>query len=233
MYSRDINYWLFDVAIDLVQSQPDLGLIYVHTTDYPMHMWPPDAPESQAHMKAIDAYLGRFYEAAPAFTIALTADHGMNPKRRCWDLAKACRNRGVDLRFAVSPVADRLVKHHGGFGGVSYAYLRHPDDRSRAIDTIMGLAGVDAVLDAEIAAHRFSLAASRIGDLVVLPDRDTVFGDLPEESAELPAAYRSHGSLYEMAVPLLLFNAGDRMPRYRDLNYNLDLTRYLLDDVLP
>jgi phosphonoacetate hydrolase len=229
MYSAEINYWLCDIALDLVQTRPEVKLIYIHTTDYPMHMWPPEAPQSREHMQAIDAYLGRFHQAAPNFTIALTADHGMNSKKRCWDLAKACRNRGVALKYAVSPVADRLVKHHGGFGGVSYVYLNDTKDRFRAVETITQLQGVETVLDARTAAQRFSLMESRIGDLIVLPDRETVFGDLNEESIMLPPDYRSHGSLYEMEIPLLLFNGKNPYPPYRDINYNLDVTRLLLD----
>ena len=120
MYSSDINYWLFDVAIDMVKTNSELELIYVHTTDYPMHMWAPEDLNSQEHMMTIDERIGAFHEAAPEYTIILTADHGMNKKTRCWDIAKACSSRGVDIQFAVSPVADRLLKHHGGFGGVSY-----------------------------------------------------------------------------------------------------------------
>lgn len=227
MYSTEINYWLFDIALDLVKTHPDIGLLYVHTTDYPMHMWPPEAPESQDHMKTIDEYLGRFHEAAPEFTIVLTSDHGMNSKKRCWDLTRACDNRGTPLKFSVSPVADRLIKHHGGFGGVSYVYLNSPKDKPFVMETLMDLKGVEAVLDRKTAARKFSLPASRIGDLVVLPDRDTVFGDLSEESLILPADYRSHGSLYEMEIPLLLFNTKGKTPQYKELNYNLDLIRYL------
>lgn len=227
MYSSDINYWLFDVAIDLVKNRPELDVIYVHTTDYPMHMWPPDAPESQEHMKKLDEYFGAFHEAAPEFTIAITADHGMNFKKRCWNLATACANRGVDLKFAVSPLADRLLKHHSGYGGVSYVYLNDPADRDRAVDTIMSLEGVEEVLDADEAAHRYSLMPSRVGDLVVIPDQHTVFGDPEEECKLLPPEYRSHGSLYDMNIPLLLFNYGDIKPRYQDINYNIDLTRIL------
>lgn len=229
MYSSEINYWLFDVAIDLAVTRPELDVIYVHTTDYPMHMWPPEAPESQAHMKKLDEYFGAFHEAAPEYTIAVTADHGMNHKKRCWNLAKACAVRGVNLKFAVSPLADRLLKHHGGFGGVAYVYLNDPADRDRAVETIMSLEGVETVLDADEAARRYSLMPSRVGDLVVIPDPHTVFGDPEEECRELPAEYRSHGSLYDMDIPLLLFNYGDLAPRYQDINYNVDLTRILFN----
>lgn len=227
MYSTEINYWLCEAAIDLVKTRPNLNVVYVHTTDYPMHMWPPEAPESQEHMKRLDEYIGAFHEAAPDFAIAVTADHGMNHKKRCWDLGKACANRGVDLKFAVSPLADRLLKHHGGYGGVAYVYLNAPGDRDKAVAAMMSLDGVEAVLDASEAAHRFSLMPTRVGDLVVIPDRHTVFGDLEEELKELPPEYRSHGSLYDMDVPLLLFNYGDFKPRYQDINYNIDLTRLL------
>ena len=227
MYSTEINYWLFDVALDLVKNHPELDLIYVHTTDYPMHKWAPEQAQSLEHLKSLDEYLGRFCDVAPEFCIALTSDHGMNSKKRCWDLAKACRNRGVELKFAVSPVADRLLEHHGGFGGVSYVYLHSPDDREKAMEAIMRLDGVEAVMDGHAVGRRFSLMTSRIGDLVVFPDQYTVFGDLQEESRNLPPDYRSHGSLYEMEIPLLLFNGKYAAPRYRDINYNLDLTRHL------
>jgi phosphonoacetate hydrolase len=99
------------------------------------------------------------------------------------------------------------------------------------MSTILSLKGVEAVLERKIAARRFGLNESRIGDLVVLPDKHTVFGDLPEESEELSPNYRSHGSLYEMEIPLLLYNYEGPTPRYRDINYNLDLTRQLFFQV--
>ena len=47
IYSREINYWLMQAAIDLLKNRRDLGCLYVHTTDYPMHTWPPEAVESK------------------------------------------------------------------------------------------------------------------------------------------------------------------------------------------
>jgi phosphonoacetate hydrolase len=48
IYSREINYWLFAAALDILSNLPEIGLIYIHTTDYPMHMWPPEAAESKS-----------------------------------------------------------------------------------------------------------------------------------------------------------------------------------------
>lgn len=227
MYSADINYWLCDIALDLLKNRDDLDLIYLHTTDYPMHMWPPEAPDSIAHMKKLDEYLRLFHEAAPEYTIALTADHGMNYKKKCWDLAKACGNRGIELEFSVSPVADRLLKHHRGFGGVAYVHLKSPSDQEQVVKILQSLDGVETVLDKDQAAEKYSLLASRIGDLVVLPDEDTVFGDLPEESELLAEDYRSHGSLHELQIPLLLYNYNGQPPKFKEINHNVDVSRFL------
>lgn len=227
MYSSEINYWLMKTAIKIADGDDAPELIYIHTTDYPMHMWSPEDSSSQEHMKTIDSLLGEFHKTAPDYAILLTADHGMNYKKRCYDLAKSCSSRGTEIKYAVSPVADRLLKHHGGFGGVSYVYLINNRDRERVIEALLSIDGVEEVLDRETAASRFSLMDSRIGDLVVIPDRHTVFGDLPEEYTDLPAGYRSHGSLYEMDIPLLMFNLDTTGISYKDINYNLDLTNYL------
>lgn len=227
MYSSDINYWLCEVALNILSKRPEIGLVYLHTTDYPMHMWPPEAPESKNHLSTLDGYLGKFYETAPDAVFLITADHGMNYKKRCWDLAKACANRGLPLKFAISPVADRLLKHHRGFGGVSYVYLKDIKETEAATNLILSLKGVEEVLDRDTAATRFRLMASRIGDLVVIPDINTVFGDLPEEIEDLESTYRSHGSLYEMDIPLLVFNPHGNYPDLEDLQFNLDLTRLL------
>jgi hypothetical protein len=80
----------------------------------------------------------------------------------------------------------------------------HPKEQ-RDIDhvakAVSGLTGVDAVLTRSEAARQFHFLASRIGDLAVLADKQTVFGDLDTESEALPAEYRSHGSMYERDVP--------------------------------
>src|SRR5262249_18251798 len=123
IYSSEINEWLWKVALDLLKNRPDLRLIYIHTTDYPMHMWPPEATESQQHLARGDALVGQAVAAAPDAGFLITADHGLNAKSRCWNLAKACENRGLSLRFALSAERDRYVQHHRTFGGTAWVWL--------------------------------------------------------------------------------------------------------------
>lgn len=63
----------------------------------------------------------------------------------------------------------------------------------------------------------------RIGDLMVLGDKNTVFGALEEkESEKLDDHYRSHGSQYEAQVPLFVYNARNAPnPGYFKSNYLL------------
>ena len=128
IYSREINYWLWEVAVDLLKNRPDFGCLYVHTTDYPMHTWPAVGTRVEGAPRPARRLLGRAVAAAPDAAFLITADHGMNAKSRCWDLAKACKNRGLELRFALSAERDKYVKHHRTFGGTGYVWLRSPGD---------------------------------------------------------------------------------------------------------
>ena len=226
IYSLEINYWLFTAAIDLLKKRRDLGCLYVHTTDYPMHTWPPEADQSKEHLARLDALLGEAAEAAPDTAFLLTADHGMNHKSRCWDLEKACATRGAPLRIAISVEEDKYLRHHRGFGGVSWVYCKAARDVDRVARTISGLEGVEIVLTRHEAVKRYHLMASRIGDLVVLGDKNTVFGELDTEQEVLPPEYRSHGSLYELDVPLVIHNAEMKL-RSDDFRYNRDLARWV------
>src|SRR5262245_48760787 len=225
IYSREINYWLWQVANDILRKRRDIGLLYVHTTDYPMHMWAPHEDDSQEHLRQLDELIGEARDSARDAAFLLTADHGMNYKKRCWDLAKACAERGVELRYALSAEKDRYVKHHRTFGGAAWVWLKAPQDETRARNCIASLAGIENVLSRAEAAERFNLMPERIGDLAVFGDKDTVFGELESAHEELESTYRSHGSLHELAVPLIVYNAEVQLPPADHFQANLDLTR--------
>jgi phosphonoacetate hydrolase len=209
IYSAEINHWLWQVAVDLLATQPDLGLLYVHTTDFPMHAWRPGDPRSDRHLRRLDELIASAADTAPDAALFATADHGMNDKTLVWDLAQALASRGTPVRFALSAEKDRYVKHHRTFGGTAWVWLSRPGDEAAVTGLLSGLDGVEAVIPRDVAARRFHLYPDRIGDLVVLGDRGTVFGELPpgHESERLPDGYRSHGSLHERQVPLVVYNS--------------------------
>lgn len=228
IYSREINYWLWQVAVDLLKTRPDIGLLYVHTTDYPMHMWAPDREESREHLARLDRLFGYAAEAAPDAAFFFTADHGMNYKKRCWDLDKALGARGAQVKFALSAEKDRYIKHHRTFGGTAYVWLNSPGDAAEVRERILQLEGVEAVRTREEAARDFDLMPDRIGELVVTGDKDTVFGELAGEFEALEPSYRSHGSLHESDVPLVVYNWKSALPSNGAFRRNADLLHFLL-----
>src|SRR6266699_6473143 len=157
IYSREINYWRMAAAIDILRNRPDIGCLYVHTTDYAMHMWPPEAPESKEHLERLDELFGQAMNAAPDAAFFLTADHGMNAKTRCYDLEKVCARRGVSLRKAFSAGRDRYVKHNRGCSGAAYVYLKSPRDAERVRAILSRLKGCERVLTREAAAREYRL----------------------------------------------------------------------------
>ena len=152
----------------------------------------------------------------------------MNYKSRCWDLFKACRDSGAEVRFALSAEKDRYVKHHRTFGGAAWVWLKSPKDESKVAAALLGLTGVEAVLPRHDAAAKFGLMAERIGELAVFGDAETVFGELESPTEELESGYRSHGSLHESAIPLTIYNSSVDLPPAEAFTANLDLTRHIV-----
>lgn len=227
IYSREINYWLWAVAVDLLKTRPDIHLIYVHTTDYPMHAWPPEAEESQEHLQQLDKLFGAAREADPEAMFIMTADHAMNSKKKCWDLKRVCEEKGSPVRFVLSPERDYYIVHHRNFTGCSWVWLDSPEDREAVETTLRSLAGVTDVLPRDVVAERFHLRADRIGDLTVFGDKETMFGEMDVSYEDLAVDYRAHGSLFEMRLPLLLHNVKRDVPSLDNFSHNKDLTNFL------
>lgn len=227
IYTSEINEWLWRVAIDLLKTRPDIGVLYVHTTDYPMHRWAPDEEGSMKHLSRMDALISEARTAAPDAAFFITADHGMNAKKKCWDLARACAEQGVSLKFALSPERDYYIQHHRNFAGSGWVWVERPSDLTAAREICSGLAGVESVITRDEASSRFRLPGEYIGDLMVFGDRQTVFGDLETVSEELSPDYRAHGSLYELHVPLIIHGWNGALPPYDHFERNLHLTRFL------
>ncbi|MGC4037624.1 MAG: alkaline phosphatase family protein [Chitinophagaceae bacterium] len=222
IYSREVNYWLMEAALYTMKHDSAINLFYIHTTDYPMHTWAPEENESKEHLHQLDGYIQQIKEAEPDAMILITADHTVNHKSLCVDLEKICSNKNLPLKIAISAERDKYVKHHRGFGGTSYVYLNSMNDLPAVKKILLQTKGVETVLTSDEAAKKFHLLKNRIGDLVVLGDKNTVFGNLDSEYEELPANYRSHGSMYEAAVPVFIYNAKNHpAPSYFSSNYKI------------
>jgi phosphonoacetate hydrolase len=223
VYTREINYQLMDAANGLLKNDTSIRLIYIHTTDYPMHMWPPETDSVKEFLAKIDQCIATLHQTAPDAAILITADHGMNHKSQAWDLQIACEQKGTPVKIVISPEKDRYLKHHKGLGGSAYVYLLKSSDAAAVKKTLLDLKGIDAVLTRAEAVKKYHLMPGRIGDFMVLGDINTVFGQLNGNAYEqLPDTYRSHGSTYEAETPLFVYNAKTAPPpSYFTANYLL------------
>ena len=227
IYSAAVNYWTMSAAIEVLKNRPDIRCVYIHTTDYPMHMWPPEDSNSINHLRMMDNYIKQLVQSAPDAMVLITADHDVHHKSRCIDLEKALSAKGIKIKIAISAERDKYFVHHRGFGGTSYIYLKQQSDEEKVKKYLETINGVEKVLTKKQAAAKFHLMPARIGDLVVLGDSTTVFGDLEKnEFEDLPDNYRTHGSTYEIKVPLIIYNA-PALPPAKYFRYNKDLTTWL------
>ena len=79
-------------------------------------------------------------------------------------------------------IKDRYVAHHGNLGGAAYVFLEDQADTAEAIQILLNTPGIEEAYAAEDAAQTFRLHRERIGDIFVLADETTVFGELETSS---------------------------------------------------
>jgi phosphonoacetate hydrolase len=220
IYSLEINLWVLEAA-RVVMREHDPDLVYVSTTDYIMHKYPPEHAMAQRHLHEIDRIIGRIAEEQPDREIYVTADHGMSAKHRAINLSTKLAHLGIQTVF-VPVIKDKYVVHHDNLGGVGYLYLQDAGAFGDAMGALKEIPGVEHVYSREAAAAQFGLMPERIGDLFVLGEADVVFGDIDE--AELRIDIRSHGSHHEAAIPIIGSVARAPASEYR---VNLDIVRHL------
>src|SRR5262249_11144902 len=146
VYSADVNYWVWEVAVDLIRTRPKVGLFFVHTTDYPMHMHAPESGESRAHLRRIDRFLAEAADADPGMAFFVVADHGMNSKATVLNLNQLLSRKGTAVKIAMSAERDQYPRHHGGFGGTAFVYLNAPGDADKVMKVLREVPEVEEVL---------------------------------------------------------------------------------------
>ena len=201
MYEAETTYWVFEQGRQALRN-PDVDLLYLTTSDYIMHTYGPETAESQEHLKNLDHHLGRILDDQPKLEMYLCADHGMNAKSRAVDPERLLTKHGINAR-AVPAIADKHKIHHKALGGSIYIDLEKPDQIKTAMAIFQAEPGIEEVLLRADACKRFRLMPERTGDLFLLGDKITALGALDQERR--PVAVRTHGSLHEAAVPLLVY----------------------------
>lgn len=229
IYTAEVNYWVWQMAVDLIKNSRKTGLFFVHTTDYPMHMHPPEAGESRTHLAKVDEFLAAAADADPEMAFIIAPDHGLNSKSVVVNLNLALPARGAPVRFAMSAERDQYPRHHGGYGGTAFIYLNAPGDVDRTVKALQQVDGVEEVLHRDEAAAKYKLNPFRIGDLWATAKPGVVFGPGPgkTEREELPKAYRSHGSAHERDVPGVVYRWAGKLPDKGEVRSNIDLGRFL------
>jgi phosphonoacetate hydrolase len=211
IYTIEINHWLLRAARDLLRRDPP-DFLYVSTTDYVTHTYPPESDQARWNIREIDRLIGEIVDAARDLELVVTADHGMNAKSRGVDPEAILTARGISARV-IPIIKDRHVVHHRNLGGAAYVYLGDPATEEQASAILREEPGIEAVLTREAAARKYHLHPGRIGHLFLLADRETVFGDLPAPREELQV--RSHGSLHEREIPIYGLGKGPLAVRPR------------------
>ena len=224
IYSVEVNQWVVDAARFVLSREP-YDLAYVTTTDYAMHTYAPEQPESLRHMALLDQAIGKLVDSIPQPQVLITADHGMSAKQRMIHLPGVLAKHGIQAQ-AVPIIKDRYTAHHSNLGGCIYLYL--PDGHvDRALEALALTDDVDEALARDEAARRFRLMPNRIGDIMVMGAPDVVFGN--SEEVALPGNLRSHGSLHEEAVPVIGCGSSFNGHQFKE---NIDLGRYVFQHVL-
>jgi len=210
VYSAALSEFVFAAGVRLLEIfRPDV--MYLSTTDYVQHKYAPGTDAANAFYRMMDAYLGRL--DALGATIALTADHGMNAKTDARGAPAVIYLQdaldawlGPGRARVILPITDPYVVHHGALGSFATVYLPPDAPVGDAIERILGLGRMDAVLDRADAAKRFELPPDRIGDIVAISERHTVLGTsvTRHDLSGLDAPLRSHGGLSEQRVPVLV-----------------------------
>ena len=224
IYSAEINWWLLRAVREtLRRDNPEL--VYCSTTDWVQHKYAPDAEHSQQHLAVLDAIMGDIVNDNPEREIYITADHGMLAKTVALDPGRILTEHGLPAS-AIPIIKDRYVAHHSNLGGAAYVFLKNRNDISEAVQHLLNTPGIEEASAAEDAAQTFRLHRERIGDIFVLADETTVFGEL--ETAVEPTNVRSHGSRHESYVPIIGYNSPWSAT---DFEYNLDVGRLFLESL--
>ncbi|MFJ9413249.1 phosphonoacetate hydrolase [Streptomyces sp. NPDC101227] len=213
VYSAELSELVLAAGVDVLErDRPEL--MYLSLTDYIQHKHAPGSPVANDFYAMLDRYFARI--DALGAVLVVTADHGMNAKSDGAGEAQVVylqdlldRELGEGRARVVLPITDPYTVHHGALGSYATVHLPAAVDAAGIEALVAGLgavAGMAAVLTRAEACARFELPGDRIGELVVIAERNTVLGTTParHDISGFTEPLRSHGGLTEQRVPFLV-----------------------------
>ena len=209
VYSAGLSEFIFKTGVKLMESvRPDI--LYLSTTDYIQHKFAPGSADANRFYAMMDGYWSQLDELGAI--IGLTADHGMNAKHdsdgrpNIVYLQDEVDNLlGAGNGRVILPITDPYVVHHGALGSFATIYLEDTTGLNNIASRLAEIAGIELVFSNADGCAQFGLAPDRMGDLIVLSDRNTVIGASADrhDLSGLEAPLRSHGGISEQTVPLI------------------------------
>ncbi|MDJ1137680.1 phosphonoacetate hydrolase [Streptomyces iconiensis] len=210
VYSAELSELVMAAGVSVLESErPEL--MYLSLTDYIQHKHAPGSPVANDFYAMLDGYFERI--DALGAVLVVTADHGMNAKSDGAGEARVVflqdeldARLGEGAARVVLPITDPYTVHHGALGSYATVHLPQSADVPSLVRELGALGGVETVLTREEACERFELPGDRIGELVVISERNTALGTVParHDISGFKEPLRSHGGLSEQWVPLLV-----------------------------
>jgi len=218
VYSAELSELVMAAGAAVLESdRPELT--YLSLTDYIQHKHAPGSPAANDFYAMLDGWFERI--DALGAVLVITADHGMNAKSDADGSARVVFLQDVlDARLGagaarvVLPITDPYTVHHGALGSYATVHLPGGADAAAVAAELVALQGVEELLTRQQACRRFELPGDRIGDLVVVAERNTVLGTTParHDISGFTEPLRSHGGLSEQRVPFLVNSPVPALP---------------------
>ena len=220
VYSAELSEFVFAAGVKLLASmKPDL--MYLSTTDYVQHKYPPGSKGTNSFYKMMDGYLGRL--DAQGAIVVIVADHGMKAKHLpsgepdvIYLQDALDKSFGAGTTKVILPITDPYVQHHGALGSFATVYANEISVAD-ASAFIAKQPGIDVVLGRSEGCARFELPEDRMGDIIVVSGGSTgskVIGTsrARHDLSGLSEPLRSHGGLTEQAIPVIVNRKTQNLP---------------------
>ncbi|MBH67644.1 MAG: phosphonoacetate hydrolase [Rhodospirillaceae bacterium] len=209
VYSADLSEFVFATGVKLMQEKkPDI--MYLSTTDYIQHKFAPGTNGANDFYKMMDDYWATL--RGQGADLILTADHGMNAKHDEAGNPDVIYLQeffdeflGIKKARVILPITDPYTVHHGALGSFATVYLSSNQDINTALMALKALDGVEMVLTRKEACDMLELPEDRMGDIIIISDKNKVLGINAEhhDLSGLDEPLRSHGGISEQIVPLI------------------------------